>query len=47
MATTDSGIRYMGATSLGEALKTNTTLTELDLISVNKKEEDRKDIHDE
>ena len=36
MATTDSGIKHKGAISLGEALKTNTTLTELDLACVNK-----------
>ena len=36
MATTDSGIKHKGAISLGEALKTNMTLTELDLACVNK-----------
>ena len=35
--TTVNKIEHTGATSLGEALKTNTTLTELDLSCVNKK----------
>ena len=40
---TDNGIEETGATSLSEALKSNTTLTELDLSGEDKRH--TKDIH--